>query len=86
MIFRGEHETRYRFSRPVFLEPHLVRLTPLCNAAQELLLFEVEVSPLPAWRCDLIEASGNPAVRLWVGQTCSSGYRNSCRAIGVPPP
>lgn len=65
MIFRGEHETRYRFSRPVFLEPHLVRLTPLCNAAQKLLFFELEVSPWPAGRCDLIDASGNPAVRLW---------------------
>jgi transglutaminase-like putative cysteine protease len=65
VLFRGEHETRYRFSRPVFLEPHLVRLTPLSGAAQRLLQFDLEITPEPAGRCDLTDACGNPAVRLW---------------------
>ena len=65
MLFRGEHETSYRYSRPVFLEPHVVRLTPLDAAAQRLAVFELEVSPPPAGRCDILDASGNPATRLW---------------------
>ncbi|MEF3696787.1 transglutaminase family protein [Desulfolutivibrio sp.] len=65
MLFRGEHETSYRYSRPVFLEPHLVRLTPLGNASQRLDSFSLEVFPPPAGRCDILDASGNPATRLW---------------------
>lgn len=65
MLWRGEHATRYRFSRPVFLEPHLVRLTPLTDAAQRLASFDLDVSPAPAGRSDLTDAAGNPAVRLW---------------------
>ncbi|MEA4858576.1 MAG: transglutaminase N-terminal domain-containing protein [Solidesulfovibrio sp.] len=31
------HHTRYDFGRPVFLEPHLVRLLPRGDAGQRLL-------------------------------------------------
>ncbi|KUG28775.1 protein containing transglutaminase-like domain, putative cysteine protease [hydrocarbon metagenome] len=65
MLFRGEHETSYRYSRPVFLEPHLVRLAPLGIASQRLEAFALEVFPAPAGRCDILDARGNPATRLW---------------------
>jgi len=65
VLFRGEHETSYRYSRPVFLEPHLVRLAPLGIASQRLEAFALEVFPAPAGRCDILDPRGNPATRLW---------------------
>ncbi|MDQ7830107.1 MAG: transglutaminase family protein [Desulfovibrionaceae bacterium] len=88
MLFRGEHETSYRYSRPVFLEPHVVRLTPLDAAAQRLAVFELEVSPPPAGRCAILDASGNPATRLWfdgLHQTLTVHTRFEARTLRANP-
>ena len=65
MLFTGEHEIAWRFSRPVFLEPHLVRLHPRQDAAQRLESFELRVWPEPAGRCEITDADGNQACWLW---------------------
>jgi len=65
VLFAGVHETRWRFSRPVFLEPHLVRLTPRTDAAQRLESFTLDVSPEPAGRAEIEDACGNRAWKLW---------------------
>ena len=65
MLIQVEHETRYRFNRPVFLEPHLLRLAPRPDTAQTVEGFSLTVNPAPSGRCDIIDASGNPATWLW---------------------
>ena len=65
MHIRVEHETRYRFSRPVFLEPHLIRLKPRQDAGQELESFALSVSPEPVGQCEILDACGNAAHWLW---------------------
>ncbi|MFU2207087.1 transglutaminase N-terminal domain-containing protein [Solidesulfovibrio sp. C21] len=57
MHCRYTHHTRYDFDRPVFLEPHLIRLVPRGDAGQRLGALRIDVDPVPApprpspWRC-----------------------------------
>ncbi len=65
MRFVGSHETRYRYSKPVFLEPHIMRLTPRTDGCQELFSFSFDVEPRPAGSHEFLDAEGNRAVSLW---------------------
>ncbi len=64
MLYKIEHITRYKYSKEVFLEPHVVRLRPRTDSAQTLLNFEIEVTPRPSGRTDLID-SGGDSVFIW---------------------
>ena len=78
MLYEISHTTIYRFSRTVFLEPHIVRLVPRSNADQRLRQFEIEFSPTPDGVADLIDAEGNAAVQAWFGGLTES-LTISCR-------
>lgn len=65
MRIRVEHETSYRFSRPVFLEPHLIRLKPRQDAGQMLEDFSLKISPEPVGQCEIVDACGNAAHWMW---------------------
>lgn len=65
MIISISHTTRYKYDKEVFLEPHTVRLRPKSNAAQRLVEFDMEVSPEPAGRADIVDLSGNDGASLW---------------------
>lgn len=65
MLFTGEHETIWHFSRPVFLEPHLVRLFPRQDRSQRLESFTMRVLPEPAGSSEIEDAEGNQACWLW---------------------
>ncbi|MGE4552148.1 MAG: transglutaminase N-terminal domain-containing protein [Desulfovibrionaceae bacterium] len=60
-----EHRTAYVFSRPVFLEPHVIRLAPRPDPAQRVLDFRLDLDPAPAGRWDGLDAEGNHAVQVW---------------------
>lgn len=65
MLYTIRHITRYAFSRPVFLEPHTVRLQPRSDGGQMLRRFKLSIDPAPAGRTDLLDAEGNVATRCW---------------------
>lgn len=65
MICLISHHTRYDFSRPVFLEPHLLRLLPRPDACQRVRALEVEISPEPAGRSPCTDLSGNAVLSVW---------------------
>jgi transglutaminase-like putative cysteine protease len=65
MVFEVTHITTYTYSRPVFLEPHHVRLRPRCDAAQRLSRFDISVIPRPAGRSDCLDLEGNGFSQLW---------------------
>ncbi|MEA5089889.1 transglutaminase family protein [Solidesulfovibrio sp.] len=65
MICLLSHRTRYDFSRPVFLEPHLLRLLPRPDACQRVRALEVEISPEPAGRSLYTDLSGNAVLSVW---------------------
>lgn len=65
MLIRVEHETRYRFTEPVFLEPHLLRLLPRSDAGQKVESFSLRMEPEPCGRYEIADASGSPALWAW---------------------
>ena len=42
MLFTIDHTTEYRFTRPVFFEPHQLRFQPRNDAAQRLVRFDLD--------------------------------------------
>ncbi|MFN7925480.1 MAG: transglutaminase N-terminal domain-containing protein [Bryobacteraceae bacterium] len=67
MRIRVQHATRYRYSAPVFLEPHWVRMHPRCDGSLRLLAWQMSVSPQPAGQSVALDAHGNTATRIWFG-------------------
>ena len=67
MIFHVEHETHYAYSRPVVLEPHIVRLRPRCDAAQHLRNFELRAEPQPRGLIQCIDLDGDTTTHMWFG-------------------
>lgn len=65
MHFSIRHETEYRFSAPVFLEPHRVRLYPRGDAANIPHSRLLNVDPEPTTRSCVFDAQGNLVEQLW---------------------
>jgi len=59
------HRTFYTFSKPVFLEPHVMRLHPRGDPFQKPLNVGLDISPTPAGRCSGLDAEGAPFLRCW---------------------
>jgi transglutaminase-like putative cysteine protease len=59
------HTTRYEFSQPVFLDPHLFRFQPRSDGAQVLANFELEIRPEPVGRAAWLDAAGNATTHAW---------------------
>lgn len=70
MRFRIHHETEYRYSGPVFPEPHTIRLRPASNSDQTLHRFDLRIEPEPAGVTAIVDSGGNDANIAWFnGQT-----------------
>lgn len=65
MIFSIDHLLRYRYSRHVFLEPHVIRLRPRASLYQRPERFELDLSPAPAGSTELEDEEGNLVTRAW---------------------
>lgn len=65
MRFLVRHTTRYVYSQPVFLEPHILRLYPKTDSWQRLSAFRLLVEPKPAGRSDFDDAFGNTVSQVW---------------------
>lgn len=69
MNYTIQHTTRYRYSAPVFLEPHILRFRPRTDARQRVLAWRMDIDPAPAARAELIEAEGGLATQAWFSGT-----------------
>lgn len=77
MRFRAYHETRFRYSSAVYLEPHTLRLRPRSDSWQRLERFEVDVDPEPVRLAEAVDAEGNDIMHAWFsGQTESLTIRS----------
>jgi transglutaminase-like putative cysteine protease len=65
MYFEITHKTTYRYSRPVFLEPHTVKLRPRCDGLQNLTRFDWQIEPRPAGSTEGIDLDGNVTANIW---------------------
>jgi len=59
------HSTLYRYSAPVYLEPHVIRLRPREDAVQRLASWTLDISPTPHGRSESLDQDGNVVVRAW---------------------
>ncbi len=65
MRFFIQHQTRYQYSAPVFLDPHVVRLTPRIDPTQVLHRFNLDIDPAPVGRVDGLDAENNTFAQIW---------------------
>lgn len=65
MRIEVEHRTHYRFSAPVFLEPHELRFRPRSNSWQRLERFELHIDPAPAGATENVDLGGNDVLAAW---------------------
>jgi transglutaminase-like putative cysteine protease len=63
------HTTWYRYSAPVFLEPHTIRLRPREDASQRLESFALGITPPPVGRSECLDQDGNTVIRAWFTET-----------------
>lgn len=66
MRYDVRHRTTYRYSQPVSISHHVLRLAPRRCARQGLHASSLEVSPLPAVRSDSLDYFGNPVTYLTI--------------------
>jgi len=72
MELRISHQTDYQFDKPVFLEPHLIRVKPATNHRQRLLSFTVEIDPKPAGTTESTDQEGNQVIQAWFEEETQS--------------
>ena len=65
MHYQIDHLTEYCFSRPVFLEPHQLRLRPRDDGGQRLQRFMLTVEPQPVGLTNTLDAEGNNVAIAW---------------------
>ncbi len=71
MLYKIEHVTQYSFSKKVFLEPHTIRLRPRSDSAQTVQKFELDVTPEPKGRTNLVDIGGD-SMSLWFEELTDS--------------
>lgn len=65
MRFEIRHATRYRYSTPVFLEPHTLRFRPRSTSWQRLLDFDLQIHPAPTRTSATLDLDGNESLVAW---------------------
>ena len=65
MRYQIRHRLTYRYSAPVELGLHLLRLRPRHDGTQQLHQFQVCITPNPAGQADVVDLDGNATLQLW---------------------
>lgn len=65
MRFHICHDTSYTYDLPAVLQPHIIRLRPRSDVAQQLREFQITVQPEPSSRSSLVDLEGNNLLHLW---------------------
>lgn len=72
MLFQVTHVTEYSYSRPVFLEPHVIRLRPRSDGTQQLRNFHMTINPPPDGMTECLDIEGNATVQAWFSNSTES--------------
>jgi transglutaminase-like putative cysteine protease len=65
VIIDVAHETRYEYDRPVYLEPHAIRLVPRFDGYLETIHRELRVTPEPMGLSETLDPEGNRVAIAW---------------------
>lgn len=77
MRYQVRHTTRFRYSEPVFLEPHTSRLRPRCDSAQRLTRYRLDFDPEPSVLSETKDAEDNDVTHAWfAGMTAALTVRS----------
>ena len=68
MQFTIDHTTEYRFTRPVFFEPHRLRFCPRTDGSQRLIRFQLQIDPAPAGMTQSLNVDGNLETVAWFNE------------------
>lgn len=60
MLFDVTHRTIYHYSAPVTLDPHVIRMRPRSDGAQQILRYEEHITPTPILHSCAPDITGNP--------------------------
>jgi transglutaminase-like putative cysteine protease len=64
-----KHTSRYTYSKPVSLLPHIIRLRPRCDGTVRLVRFETEIEPRPMTLSACLDVEGNSVLHAWFRDT-----------------
>jgi len=67
MNFTVKHTSRYSYSKPVLLQPHIIRLRPRCDGILRLVHFETEIEPNPITLSACLDIEANSVLHAWFG-------------------
>lgn len=65
MLLRIEHTTSYKYSAPVFAEPHHLYFYPVNRSYLQLLSFDLQVLPVPTGLALRVDIENNPYHQCW---------------------
>ena len=65
MLFTIDHTTEYRFTRPVFFDPHHLRFCPRSDGSQRVVRFDLRIEPTPAGTTQAFDPDGNLVTIAW---------------------
>jgi transglutaminase-like putative cysteine protease len=65
MRFVVSHVTKHHYDRPVFLEPHTIRLYPRSDPFQRVHDFRIDVTPAPSELAAVLDPQGNSIHHAW---------------------
>jgi transglutaminase-like putative cysteine protease len=71
MNFTVNHTSRYTYSKPVWLLPHIIRLQPRCDGTVKILRFETRIDPQPIALSPCLDIEGNSVLHAWFGDAAS---------------
>lgn len=65
MIIIVSHTTEYSYTKPVFLECHVIKLKPKTDDTQKLLNFNIQIDPKPVVTTETKDIEGNVTYNIW---------------------
>ncbi|MBT8449705.1 MAG: transglutaminase family protein, partial [Gammaproteobacteria bacterium] len=65
MKFLIQHNTHYRYSRPVILGPQDLRFYPREDGSLRVINFQLNIAPAPLGRNDHQDLEGNRVTQVW---------------------
>jgi len=83
MIYEIRHHIDYRYTEPVYLEPHLLHLLPRTDAAQKLTRFTLQIDPEPLLINAITDVLGNPAHEVWFRGSTDRLTMESCSVVEI---
>jgi transglutaminase-like putative cysteine protease len=68
MLITIDHSTEYRFTQPVFFEPHQLRFCPRSDGSQRVVRFDLQIDPAPAGMTQSFDLEGNQVTVAWFNE------------------